>query len=328
MRSLGRSGMDVSSVALGCMSLCGNAIYPGIPEAQAVATIDAALDAGINFFDTAPAYGDGESERRVGRALDGLKRDRAIVATKISSATLTAEDVMRELDHSLRRLRTDRVDLYQIHWPRPATPIDQTLRALEDAVKAGKIRAIGVCNFGRQDLGDAINVAPVVSNQMVYSLLARAVEQDVVPFGEANGVDLLCYSPLAQGLLTGAYRHADEVPAGRSFTRLFAGTRPQARHGEAGLETETFAAVAEIRSIAQSVGLSMADLSLAWLLHRATVASVLVGASRPEQVTRNAAAADVQLSPEIIARLDAATADVKAKLGANPDMWQSDSRIH
>lgn len=328
MRKLGRSGIDVSSVALGCMSLCGNGTYADIPEAQAHATIDAALDAGINFFDNAPMYGDGEAERRLGGALHGAKRDRAIVATKIGTATLSADEVKREFEGSLQRLQTDRIDLFQIHWPRRAVPIDETLRAMEDLLREGKTRAIGVCNFGPVDLAEALAACgSLVTNQMAYSLLGRAVEFGVVPLCAQHGVGLLCYSPLAQGLLTGQYQTADDVPAERARTRHFAGTRPQARHGEAGAEAETFAAARRVKVIADEIGHSAADVAIAWLLHRPTVASVLAGASRPEQIARNAKAADVRLTPETIGRLDEATAEVKVKLGANPDMWQATSRV-
>src|SRR4051794_32824678 len=148
-RPLGRSGINVSSIALGCMSLCATQTYAEIPPAQATATVDAALDAGINFFDNAPMYGDGEAERRLGDALrDGGKRDRAIIGTKISSDTLSAAEVTREAEASLQRLQCDYIDLYQIHWPRRVVPLDETLRAMERLVESGKVRAIGVCNFG------------------------------------------------------------------------------------------------------------------------------------------------------------------------------------
>ena len=144
-RPLGRSNFRVSSIALGCMSLCATQTYADIPQSQAAATVDAALDAGINFFDNAPMYGDGEAERRLGEALrGGGKRDRAIIGTKISSETLSAAEVAREAEASLRRLQTDYIDLYQIHWARRVVPLDETLTAMEQLVKSGKVRALGV----------------------------------------------------------------------------------------------------------------------------------------------------------------------------------------
>jgi aryl-alcohol dehydrogenase-like predicted oxidoreductase len=327
-RKLGRSELKVSTVALGCMSLCAGQTYGEIPESQAAATVDAALDAGINFFDNAPLYGDGEAERRLGNALKGSKRDRAVVATKIGTATMSADETIREFEGSLQRLHTDRIDLYQIHWARRAVPVAETLRAMEKLVQQGKLRAIGVCNFGPLDLSEALaSIDRLATNQMAYSLLARGVEYDVVPLCQEHGVGMLCYSPLAQGLLTGRYSRADEVPPERARTRHFADTRPQSRHGEPGLETETFEAIAAVKQICTDIGQPMADVALAWLLHQPTVTSVLAGASRPDQIQQNAKAAAIRLSPDILQRLDDATSIVKQKMGRNPDMWQAQSRI-
>jgi myo-inositol catabolism protein IolS len=327
-RKLGRSEIKVSTVALGCMSLCAGQTYGEIPEAQATATVDAALDAGINFFDNAPLYGDGEAERRLGNALKGAKRDRAIVATKIGTAEMSADEVAREFEGSLKRLQTDRIDLFQIHWARRVVPITDTLRAMEKLVQQGKLRAIGVCNFGRIDLGEALSaIDTLATNQMAYSLLARGVEYEVVPICRDHGVGMLCYSPLAQGLLTGRYTNADEVPPERGRTRHFASTRSQSRHGEPGLESETFEAVRRVKQICDDLGKPMADVALAWLLHQPTVTSVLAGASRPDQILQNAKAADIKLSPDVLKQLDDATRVVKEKMGTNPDMWQAASRI-
>ena len=327
-RKLGRSPLNVSTVALGCMSLCAGQTYNEIPESQATATVDAALDAGINFFDNAPLYGDGEAERRLGNALRGAKRDRAVVATKIGTATMSAEETVREFEASLQRLRTDRIDLFQIHWARRVVPIAETLRAMEQLVKQGKLRAIGVCNFGPLDLNEAVAaIDNLATNQMAYSLLARGVEYEVVPICREHGVGMLCYSPLAQGLLTGRYGNADEVPPERARTRHFAATRPQSRHGEPGLEAETFEAVRDVKGICEQLGLPMADVALAWLLHQSTVTSVLAGASRPAQIVQNAKASEIKLSPDILKKLDEATRVVKEKMGKNPDMWQAASRI-
>src|SRR3954470_19016762 len=151
-RTLGRTTMQVSPVALGTMSLCGNMTYDDITEQQAVQTVHAAIDAGINFFDTAPMYGDGEAERRLGKALLGKPREKFIIADKIATPRMDANEVQTECDKSLRLLQTDYIDLYQIHWPRRVVPLDETLGAFEKLVQAGKVRAIGVCNFGPLDL--------------------------------------------------------------------------------------------------------------------------------------------------------------------------------
>jgi len=321
-RTLGRSDVKVSSIALGCMSLCANPTYPEIPESQATATVHAALDAGINFFDNAPAYGDGEAERRLGNALKGNRRDKAVVATKISSNTLAADEVARECEASLSRLQMDHVELYQVHWPKRVVPIDETIGAMEKLQRDGKVGAVGVCNFGPLDLAELLETRRVATNQMVYSLLARGIEFEVRDVCAERGIGLLCYSPLAQGLLTGRYASADDVPPERARTRHFATTRPQARHGESGCETETFTAIREIKRICDRIGHPMADVAVAWLLHQPGVTSVLAGASRPDQIVQSARAGSLKLSKDVLDELDVATRQVKQKMGANPDMWQ------
>ena len=324
---LGRSGLKVSRVAFGCMSTVPNPTYDGVADQQAIAAIRGALDHGINFFDTAPAYGDGASEELLGRALEGV-RDQAVIANKISSQTMDANEVRTECEKSLRLLRTDVMDLYQVHWPGGVVPIDETLKAMEKLVTDGKVRHLGVCNFGVEQLGGALGTGvSMVSNQIVYSLLSRAVEIDVAPVCVSNNLGLLCYSPLAQGLLAGRYADADAVPAERARTRHFSKDRPQSRHDEAGCEDETFAAIAGVRAVAERLGHSMADVSLAWLLHQPGVACVLAGASREDQVTRNAAAADITLSADDLAELDRVTTPVKAAMGPSLDMWATPSRI-
>lgn len=328
-RTLG-TDLRVSAVAMGCMSLAltDGPTYRAIEEQQALATVDAAIEAGINFFDTAPAYGDGESDRVLGRALQG-RRDQAVIATKCSGPTLSRQEIVTELEQSLHNLRTDRVDLLQIHWPRRKVPIDETMRALEDLRASGKVRMIGVCNFGPLDLIELLEKHTIVSNQLPYSLLLRAVEHEVRDICVERGIGILCYSPLAQGLLAGRFTSADEVPVERQRTRHFAGTRPQARHGEAGHEAETFAAIARIRAIADGMGVAMADLAAAWLLHQPGVTAVLTGASSPEQIRQNARPADLKLSPDVLRQLDEATAALKQAMGPNIDPWQpvSASRI-
>ncbi len=324
---LGRSGLQVSRVAFGCMSTVPNPTYDGVADQQAIAAIRGALDHGINFFDTAPGYGNGASEELLGRALEGV-RDQAIIANKISSQTMDAQEVRTECEKSLKLLRTDVMDLYQIHWPRGVVPLDETLKAMEKLVTDGKVRHLGVCNFGLEQLADGLGSGvPLVSNQIVYSLLARAVEIDVAPVCMENNMGLLCYSPLAQGLLAGKYANADEVPPERGRTRHFSKDRSQSRHNEPGCEEAAFAAIAGVRAVAERLGHSMADVSLAWLLHQPGVACVLAGASREDQVARNAAAADIALSAEDLAELDRVTAPVKAAMGPSLDMWATPSRI-
>jgi aryl-alcohol dehydrogenase-like predicted oxidoreductase len=326
-RALGDSDIRVAPVALGCMSLCGNMTYDDIPEQQAIDTIHAAIDAGVTLFDTAPMYGDGESERRLGLALRGGKRDGVVVADKVSSNAMRYDEVLRGVETSLRLLQTDRLDLLQIHWASSDVPLDETMRAMEKLLQDGKVRALGVCNFGPTDLANVLEKHRVETNQIPYNLLLRGAEFDLRGLCAERNIGILCYSPLAQGLLTGRYTSADKVPPGRARTRHFAKTRPQARHNEPGCEREMFAAIARVKQVCDQIGKEMADVALAWLLHQPAVACVLAGASRPDQIKQNVEAARIELSPDALKQLDDATNEVKQKLGPNVDPWQTASRI-
>jgi myo-inositol catabolism protein IolS len=323
---LGKSDISVSVLAMGCWAIAGDPLWGPQDEAESVATVHAALDAGVNFFDTAEAYTGGESEAVLGRALLG-RRHEAIIATKVSRGRLSGEEVRQACEDSLRRLQTDYVDLYQIHWPRRAVPLDETLEALEKLREQGKVRAIGVCNFGTKDLSDLLDAGWCETDQLPYSLLWRAIEYGIQQKCLKEGIGILCYSPLNQGLLTGKYSTADEVPVGRRRTRFFSSERPGARHGDPGCEVEAFAAIERIRSICDSIGQPMTSVALAWLLHQPGVTSVLAGARTPEQIDKNVQAVDLALSPETVEQLTEATEEVKRLIGPNPDPWQSESRF-
>lgn len=327
------SGLKVSAIALGTMSVAAGSMHAAIDERRAIDTIRAAIEAGVNFIDTAPAYGNGESEERLGRALadGGIARDSVILATKASGGTLSRDEILADCELSLKRLRTSFIDLYQIHWRRSVVPLEETIEAMHALKQQGKVRAIGVCNFGPADLADAaVAKYESVSDQVAYSLLSRGPEFGLQAACQQHGIGILCYSPLAQGLLTGGYRTTDDVPADRRRSRHFAGSRAGSRHGETGCEAELFEAIEAVRKIADHERLSMADLSIAWLLQQPCVASVLCGASTPEQARANVRAADIKLSSDVLAQLDAATAKVKTHLGPNLDLWQgsSNTRIH
>ncbi|MEJ2209512.1 MAG: aldo/keto reductase [Anaerolineae bacterium] len=325
-RELDRGGLRVSALAMGCWALADSGTWGPQSEADSIATVHAALDLGVDTFDTAEGYGGGESEAVLGRALRG-RRSEAVIASKVSRKNLSAESVRQACEDSLRRLGTDYIDLYQIHWPSRSVPLAETLGALEDLRAEGKIRAIGVCNFGLQDLSDLLAQRMVASNQLPYSLLWRAIEYEIRPACVDAGVGILCYSPLSQGLLAGKYRSPGEVPEGRARTRLFSSRRPQARHGESGAEEEVFRALDEIEEICQEVGQPMVSVALAWLLRQPGVTSVIAGARTPDQIRETAQAAALDLAPETAARLSAATDEVKRLIGPNPDMWQSESRF-
>lgn len=326
-QKLGKTDLTVSSIAMGCWVFAGGSNWGQQEKAKSIATVHAALDAGINFFDTAEGYRDEEdSETILGQALLG-RRDKAVIATKASGAHLAGEALQQACERSLQRLQTDYIDLYQIHWPNRQVPLAETVAVLERLHQQGKVRVIGVSNFGIQDLSDFLALVRCQTNQLPYSLLWRAIEYEIRQKCSNEGVGILCYSPLAQGLLSGKYTSPEEFPEGRARTRHFSAERPQTRHGEAGCETEVFAAIAKIQAICRRLQRPMPQVALAWLLHQPGITAAIAGARTPNQAKQLAHAANLNLPAEVIAELNEATAEVKEKLGPNPDMWQSQSRF-
>ncbi len=326
-RQLGNSDLKVSTIGFGCWAIVGGFNWGPQDEADSIAALRTAYDCGCTFFDTAEAYGDGYSEELIAKALDG-ERDTLVIASKASPSHFRAKDLRKACENSLRRLKTDYIDLYQLHWPTADVPLDETLATLAALRKEGKIREAGVSNFGVKTLEQCTaSSTRIVSNQMAYNLLFRAIEFDILPYCVEHAVSVVCYSPILQGLLAGKFRTPEDVPEDRARTRHFSGDRPQARHGEDGAEKETFAAIGSLRQIAATHDISMANMALAWLLAQDGVASAITGARNAQQAKRNAAAGDIELSPDIVAELNLATDPLKQRLGANPDMWQGDSRV-
>lgn len=324
---LGQTDLAVSVVCQGTWSVATRDIFwDGQDRGDSLAAIRAGLDAGVNFFDTAPAYGNGESEEILGEAL-GSRRREVVVATKVPPTDLEPDKLRQSCERSLRALRSDYIDLYQIHWPSKTLPLEPTWRTLEALQREGKVRHIGVSNFGTSFLGDLTRFGRAESNQLPYNLLWRAVEFAIQPLCAASEMSILCYSPLAQGLLTGKFRTADGVPEKRARTRLFSASRKMTRHGEAGCEQETFAALAGIRRVADELGQPMGRVALAWLLAQPGVTSAIVGARNAAQAVENTAAADLRLDADVIARLSNITAPLKQELGSNADPWEHTSRM-
>jgi len=285
--------LEVSLVGLGC-----NNFGMRIDEAASSRVVDAAIDAGITFFDTADIYGDTKSEAFLGRALSG-RRDLVVIATKFGMRVdanrhgARPEYVRSAAEDSLRRLGTDRIDLYQLHQPDPTVPIADTLGALDDLVRAGKVREIGCSNFSAEQLRDARaaargNAASFVSVQNEYSLLNREAEREVLPECERLGLAFLPYFPLASGLLTGKYAAGTPVPEGSRLSQSWAASRF--------LSDARLSTVEALAAWARSRGRTMLELAMSWLASRHAVASVIAGATSPTQVRANAAAAGWRLS--------------------------------
>ncbi len=318
---------SLSPLALGTWAFAGGKFWGAQEEKDSIATLHAALDAGVTLIDTAPAYGDGLSEEIVGRALAD-RRDRAVIATKIGEADLTPEKTVASCEASLRRLKTDRIDLLQIHWLGHGERLEEVIATMESLRSSGKVRALGVSNFGPKSLARVRAAGSGwITHQLAYSLLWRAIEFEIVDASIETGMSVLCYSPLMQGLLSGRFASAADVPDARTRTRHFRGDRAMSRHGGEGCEGLTFDTIDRIRRIASDLGQPMADVALAWLLRRRGVASVIFGARTPQQIAENAAAGRLCLSEADLRRLDEATEPLKDALGPNADMWAATSRI-
>jgi aryl-alcohol dehydrogenase-like predicted oxidoreductase len=305
-RTLGTGGPDVSVVGLGC-----NNFGSRVDERGTRAVVDAALEAGVTLFDTADVYGNrGGSEELLGKALEG-RRDRAVLATKFGHAMSddappnrgSREYVRTAIEASLKRLRTDVVDLYQYHRPDGVTPLEETLGAMSELVDEGKVRFIGSSNFDSAQIVEADELARehswhrFVSAQNEYSLLERRVEEELLPTCERLGIGVLPYFPLASGLLTGKYRRGEPAPAG---TRL--ALRPER------LTAEVFDELERLEAFAKERGHTLLELAIAGLLAQPAVSSVIAGATKPEQVRANAAAAEWELGEQDLQALRAVLA--------------------
>ena len=311
-RHLGRSGLKVSEIAYGNWITHGSQVE----EDQALACVRAALDVGITTFDTADVYANTKAEAVLGRALAGERREGLEIFTKVYWPTgpgqndrgLSRKHIMESCHASLKRLQTDYVDLYQAHRFDYETPLEETMRAFDDLVRAGKVLYVGVSEWTAEQIADALRIAGemgfdrIVSNQPQYSMLWRVIEAEVVPLCEKEGIGQIVWSPMAQGVLTGKYQPGEPPPAGSRATDDQGG----ANMIKWLLDDKILKHVQALRPIADDVGLSMAQLAIAWVLQNPNVSAAIVGASRPEQVADNAKASGVQLEDAILKRIDEA----------------------
>jgi aryl-alcohol dehydrogenase-like predicted oxidoreductase len=309
-RKLGRTDVEISEIALGSWLTYG----VGVGKQASRACVDKAFDVGINFFDTANVYGRGAAERVLGEVLAGRDRSSYVLATKLyfpmsdEDRGLSAAQVYKQIDGSLERLRTDYVDLYQCHRYDSQTPLEETMEALTEVVRLGKARYIGCSEWSASQIGASLELPGVerfTTNQPQYSILRRGIEAEIVPLCAANGISQVVFSPLAQGVLTGKYRRGERPPDGSRATSDRMGWA-MGRY----LRDDVLAAVDQLRPIADALGITMAQLALAWVLREPNVASAIVGASRPEQVEANASASGIELDAATLAAIDDAVRDV------------------
>ena len=307
-KNLGRSGLQVSVVGLGCNNFgrrCDQEVTNSV--------VNKALELGVTLFDTADIYGPhGLSEEFLGNALQGHRRD-VVIATKFVGpmgegplwSGASRRYIFEAVEASLRRLGTDYIDLYQIHFPDTRTPFEETLRAMDDVVRQGKVRYIGCSNFAGWQVVEAQwitrtqHFSPLISAQNQYNLLDRRIERELVPAANAYGLGVLPYFPLASGFLTGKYKRGETAPEG---TRLAAGPG-----GQRTLTDDNFALLEKLESFAQAHGHTMLEAAIGWLASQPHVASVISGATKPEQVEQNVAAAEWQLTVEERAEVDTIT---------------------
>ncbi len=305
-RRLGSSDIEVSEISLGSWLTYG----AGVEREQTEACTRAAFEAGINFFDTANVYGGGAAEAAWGEILSDFKREDYILATKVffpmseTDRGLSREQIHKQIDASLERLKTDYVDLYQCHRPDPDTPIEETMEALTEVCEAGKAREIGFSEWTVEQIQASLEVPDTkkfASSQPQYNMIWRAPEAELIPFCEEHGISQIVWSPLAQGVLTGKYRPGEPPPEdSRAASDSMNWAMDRYR------SDELFEAVQRLVPIAEQAGVSMATMALAWCLRQENLASVIIGASRPEQVHQNAEAAGVELSQDTLDAIDEA----------------------
>ena len=304
-RPLGDSGLEVSVIALGTWAMGGTVeLWGHVDDRESIAAISQALDCGINLIDTAPIYGLGHAEEIVGNAVRG-RRDQVILSTKCGllfpktesqppRRSLTYDNIMRECEHSLRRLRTDVIDLYQCHWPDPETPIRETMAALTTLREQGKIRAIGLSNYSCEQIAAAREFAPIHALQPPFSMLHRHTADDLIPYCMDAGMAVIPYGPLAKGLLTGKFTRDSRFTDIRAHDPEFVGTRYQ----------HNLDLVAALAKIAARYSKSIAQLAINWTGNFPGVTAPIVGAKRPSQVFENVGALGWSITEEDRARID------------------------
>ena len=341
MRTLGKSGIPVSPLAVGCWSFGGGAYWGEQSQQSVDGIVSGALDYGVNLFDTAAMYNDGNSEISLGKALYG-KREKAVICSKLGPHAAYRDEMIRQCEMSLKRLQTDYLDCYMLHWPINPVAIRhftddenilhhppmvaEAFEAFDKLKRDGKIRAVGISNFGVLQMKEALQTGVSIDvNEMPYNIFTRAIEYEILPYCIENGMAVVCSMALQQGILAGAFSRAEDIPPNQAHSRHFHYDRGQgsSRHDSTGVEEEMFSALVKLKEIAAGLNISMAQLAIAWLLHRKGVASVLAGSRTMAELTDNIRALHVTLGNDTINEIDAISSDVKIKMGPNPDLYES-----
>lgn len=338
-RKCNNTDIEFSVMGTGCWAFGGGDYWGSQNQKDVTKVVHAAVDFGINYFDTAEAYNEGRSELSLGKAIKDLSRDKLIIGTKISPSNCYPDKIDAHCHASLERLGTDYIDMYMIHWPiHPHSikhftkdsdvilnppRIEEAIEGLRKLKKDGKIRHFGVSNFARTRMDD-LPLSEIAVNELPYNLLCRAIEYDILPYCQKNGIGVISYMALLQGVLTGVYPNLDDVPKWRRRTRHFNSTNSvECRHGESGVEQETNRALHEVGSLSNETGIKMSDLAIKWILENSGVTCTLVGSRNIEQLKENVKALDITITAETKRALDTITAPIMEKLGNHFDYYES-----
>jgi aryl-alcohol dehydrogenase-like predicted oxidoreductase len=341
-QKLGSSGISVSSMTVGCWAFGGGEYWGEQSQKDVDSVVHAALDMGVNAFDTAEMYNDGKSECSLGKALKG-RREQAVVISKISPSN--CHDVRKYCTESLKRLNTDYLDVYMLHWPinklavehftsdqniiaAPPT-IEEAYAQLNELKKEGLIRAIGMSNFGLRQMEEVLATGIQIDvNEMPYNVVSRAIEAEIAPYCMENNISIIGSMGLQQGLLAGMYKTVEDVPPHQAHSRHFAQERGKSasRHYEAGVEKELFEVVDGLIAIANDLHISIAQLSIAWILKKPFMLSTLIGSRDLDQLKMNVEACSLQISDETEQLIDKLSQPVLDLLGNNPDYYEHSSK--
>ncbi|MDR1318954.1 MAG: aldo/keto reductase [Treponema sp.] len=338
----------LSRIGIGCWAFGGGEYWGDQNQKDVDAVVRRAAEKGLNVFDTARMYNNGASEISLGKALKGL-RDKAFVISKVSPAKAYRKTLREECEISLRNLGMDYLDMYMMHWPinplgikhftedpeiiaRPPST-EEAFAALEELKKEGKIRHIGVSNYGIKQLKEAVSFCPgIVVNEMPYNIISRAIEAEIMPYCVEQGIEIISSMTLQQGVLAGIYKTADDVPLHQAHSRHFSQERGKgvSRHHEAGAEKEVFQTVALLRELSAELGVSVAQLSVAWVLTNPRIACALIGSRSEKELDDNIRAMELKLPAGVVEKINRASSGVLEKLGNNPDYYQNskESRIY
>lgn len=340
--------IEISRIGTGCWSFGGGEYWGEQNQRDVNIVVNKSLDSGINFFDTARMYNDGESEKSLGLALKS-RRHEAVICSKVSPAKAYYHTLKEECEISLKNLGTDYIDIYMMHWPINKLGIrhftddpeiianppssEEAFAALSDLKREGKIRAVGVSNYGVNQMKEALSFCHDMSvNEVTYNIISRAIEAEIIPFCREKNIGIITSMALMQGILTGTYDRIEDIPPHQAHSRHFKNERGMgtSRHFEDGAEDEISAVLKTLRQIAPELNISVAQLSVAWVLANEQIACTLIGSRNENDIVSNIHAAEIKLPKSVIEQINEVSLPVLQKLGSNPDYYENskNSRIY